>query len=121
MIILIFNFFYSGIVINTKEIGNELIKMGLVICDENIPEKIVRPGLKTEEYLLEVTNRLAILGGFFLAIVATLPIIIGYFNSDMSVFKNIGATSLIIFVSVAFDINRQIRSELLSEYYKTII
>jgi preprotein translocase subunit SecY len=121
VIILVFNFFYSGLVVNTSEIGAELIKMGLVVCDNEISNKIVRPGLQTEEYLLGITNRLAILGGLFLAIVATVPILIGYFNTDLSIFKNVGATSLIIFVSVAFDINRQIRSELLSEYYKTII
>ena len=120
-IILIFNFFYSGLVVNTSELGDELIKMGLVVCDSDVPNKVVRPGLQTSEYLLGITNRLAILGGLFLAIVATLPILIGYFNTDLSIFKNVGATSLIIFVSVAFDINRQIRSELLSEYYKTII
>jgi len=121
IIILIFNFFYSGLVINTAELGDDLIKMGLVVCDQNISNKIIRPGLQTKKYLLGTTNRLAILGGLFLAIVATLPILIGYFNTDLSIFKNVGATSLIIFVSVAFDINRQIRSELLSEYYKTII
>ena len=121
IIILIFNFFYSGLVVNTSELGNELIKMGLVVCDTSISNKIIRPGLQTEKYLLGITNRLAILGGLFLAIVATLPILIGYLNTDLSIFKNVGATSLIIFVSVAFDINRQIRSELLSEYYKTII
>lgn len=120
-IILIFNFFYSGLVVNISELGSELIKMGLVVCDSDGPNKVVRPGLQTEKYLLGITNRLAILGGLFLAIVATLPILVGYFNTDLSIFKNVGATSLIIFVSVAFDINRQIRSELLSEYYKTII
>ena len=119
--ILIFNFFYSGLVINTAELSAELIKMGLVVCDYDTPSKIIRPGIQTEEYFLGITNRLAIIGGLFLAFVATLPILIGYFNPDLSVFKNVGATSLIIFVSVAFDINRQIRSELLSEYYKTII
>jgi preprotein translocase subunit SecY len=120
-IILIFNFFYSGLVVNTTELGSELIKMGLVVCDCDTPDKIIRPGLQTEEYLLGITNRLAILGGLFLVIVVTLPILVGYFNTDLSIFQNVGATSLIIFVSVAFDINRQIRSELLSEYYKTII
>lgn len=119
--ILVFNFFYSGLVINTTELSAELIKMGLVVCDYDTPSKIIRPGIQTEEYFLGITNRLAIIGGLFLAFVATLPILIGYFNPDLSVFKNVGATSLIIFVSVAFDINRQIRSELLSEYYKTII
>ena len=119
--ILIFNFFFFGLVINTTELSAELIKMGLVVCDYDNPSKIIRPGIQTEEYFLGITNRLAIIGGLFLAFVATLPILIGYFNPDLSVFKNVGATSLIIFVSVAFDINRQIRSELLSEYYKTII
>ena len=119
--ILIFNFLYSGLFKNTTELSAELIKMGLVVCDYDTPSKIIRPGIQTEEYFLGITNRLAIIGGLFLAFVATLPILIGYFNPDLSVFKNVGATSLIIFVSVAFDINRQIRSELLSEYYKTII
>ena len=119
-IILIFNFFYSGIVINTTELGEELIKMGLVLYDPSMPSQIIRPGLQTKNYLLATTNRLAILGGLFLAIVAILPILVGNFNDDLSIFKSVGATSLIIFVSVAFDINRQIRSELLSEYYKTI-
>jgi preprotein translocase subunit SecY len=94
--------------------------MGLVIFDDDVPEKVVRSGFKTEKYLLELTNRLAILGGIFLAFIATLPIMVSYLNSEIGVFKNIGATSLVIFVSVAFDLARQIRSELLTEYYKRI-
>ena len=43
--------------------------MGFIVPD-------IRPGLQTKQYILQITNRLSLLGGLFLAIIATTPIII---------------------------------------------
>jgi preprotein translocase subunit SecY len=77
-----------------------------------------RPGIQTQNYILQTTNRLGILGGLFLAIIATLPNFIRYFNNDNGLLRNFGATSLIILVGVAIDLYKKIRSFLISNYYK---
>jgi preprotein translocase subunit SecY len=64
---------------------------------------------------------LSLLGGLFLAIIATTPNLIGYFDKNVDILRSFSATSLLILVGVAIDLNRQIRASLLSEYYKTII
>lgn len=113
-LILLFNLFYSGISLNPDELTEDLNKMGFIIPD-------MRPGLQTKQYILQITNRLSLLGGLFLAIIATTPNLIGYFDKNIDILKSFSATSLLILIGVAIDLNRQIRALLLSEYYKTII
>lgn len=113
-LILLFNLFYSGINLNPDELTEDLNKMGFIVPD-------IRPGLQTKQYILQITNRLSLLGGLFLAIIATIPNLIGYFDKNVGILKSFSATSLLILVGVAIDLNRQIRASLLSEYYKTII
>jgi|TARA_B110000977_G_scaffold36097_1_gene48320 preprotein translocase subunit SecY len=113
-LILLFNLFYSGISLNADELTEDLNKMGFIVPD-------IRPGLQTKQYILQITNRLSLLGGLFLAIIATTPNLIGYFDKNVDILRSFSATSLLILVGVAIDLNRQIRASLLSEYYKTII
>jgi preprotein translocase subunit SecY len=111
VLIIFFNLFYSGFILNSSELARDLNKMGFIIPN-------FRPGIQTQNYILQTTNRLGILGGLFLAIIATLPNFIRYFNNDNGLLRNFGATSLIILVGVAIDLYKKIRSFLISNYYK---
>ena len=109
VLILIFSSFYSTIVLNPKDISQELQKMAV-----SIPG--VRPGLATTFYLKQVMKRVTLFGAIVLAVLATLPNIIeGILN--VSSFNGLGTTSLLILVGVVLDISREMKSIILSNIY----
>lgn len=109
ILILIFSSFYSTIVLNPKDISQELQKMAV-----SIPG--VRPGLATTFYLKQVMKRVTFFGAIILAILATLPNLIeGILN--VSSFNGLGTTSLLILVGVVLDISREMKSIILSNIY----
>ena len=109
ILILIFSSFYSTIVLNPKDISQELQKMAV-----SIPG--IRPGLATTFYLKQVMKRVTFFGAIILAILATLPNIIeGILNG--SSFNGLGTTSLLILVGVVLDISREMKSIILSNIY----
>jgi preprotein translocase subunit SecY len=109
ILILIFSSFYSTIVLNPKDISQELQKMAV-----SIPG--IRPGLATTFYLKQVMKRVTFFGAIILAILATLPNIIeGILN--VSSFNGLGTTSLLILVGVVLDISREMKSIILSNIY----
>ena len=108
-LILIFSSFYSTIVLNPKDISQELQKMAV-----SIPG--VRPGLATTFYLKQVMKRVTLFGAIVLAVLATLPNIVeGILN--VSSFNGLGTTSLLILVGVVLDISREMKSIILSNIY----
>jgi preprotein translocase subunit SecY len=108
-LILIFSSFYSTIVLNPKDISEQLQKMAV-----SIPG--IRPGITTTFYLKQVMKRVTFFGAVMLAIVATLPNIIETVL-HISSFNGLGTTSLLILVGVILDLSREIRSILLSNVY----
>ena len=109
ILILIFSSFYSTIVLNPKDISQELQKMAV-----SIPG--VRPGLATTFYLKQVMKRVTLFGAIILAILATLPNVVeGILN--VSSFNGLGTTSLLILVGVVLDISREMKSIILSNIY----
>ena len=109
ILILIFSSFYSTIVLNPKDISQELQKMAV-----SIPG--IRPGLATTFYLKQVMKRVTFFGAIILALLATLPNIIeGILN--VSSFNGLGTTSLLILVGVVLDISREMKSIILSNIY----
>jgi len=109
ILILGFSSFYSTIVLNPKDISQELQKMAV-----SIPG--VRPGLATTFYLKQVMKRVTFFGAIILALLATLPNIIeGVLN--VSSFSGLGTTSLLILVGVVLDISREMKSIILSNIY----
>ena len=108
-LILVFSSFYSTIVLNPKDISQELQKMAV-----SIPG--IRPGLATTFYLKQVMKRVTLIGAIILAILATLPNVIeGILN--VSSFNGLGTTSLLILVGVVLDISREMKSIILSNIY----
>lgn len=109
ILILLFSSFYSTIVLNPKDVSDELQKMAV-----SIPG--VRPGIETTFYLKQVMKRVTLLGAAMLAVLATLPNIIEAIL-PISSFNGLGTTSLLILVGVVLDLSREMRSIFLSNVY----
>jgi preprotein translocase subunit SecY len=109
ILVLTFSLFYSTIVVNPKDLSDELQKMAV-----SIPG--VRPGVATTFYLKQVMKRVTLLGAIMLSFLATLPNIIEVILS-LSGVSNLGTTSLLILVGVILDLTREIRSIILSNIY----
>jgi preprotein translocase subunit SecY len=109
VLILLFSLFYSTIVVNPKDLSDELQKMAV-----SIPG--IRPGVETTFYLKQVMKRVTLLGAIMLALLATLPNAIQAILS-LSGFTNLGTTSLLILVGVILDLTREMRSIILSNIY----
>jgi preprotein translocase subunit SecY len=107
--VLIFSLFYSTIVVNPKDLSDELQKMAV-----SVPG--IRPGVATTFYLKQVMNRVTLLGAILLSFLATLPNVIEVILS-LSGITNLGTTSLLILVGVILDLTREIRSIILSNIY----
>jgi preprotein translocase subunit SecY len=105
VLILLFSSFYSTIVLNPKDISNDLQKMAV-----SIPG--VRPGVETTFYLKKVMQRVTYLGAIMLSILATLPNLIETIIPGSS-FNGLGTTSLLILVGVILELSREIRSIIL--------
>nr|YP_009628621.1 SecY-type transporter protein [Acrochaetium secundatum]QBX88404.1 SecY-type transporter protein [Acrochaetium secundatum] len=113
VLIILFSYFYSSLILNTKDLSNNLKKMGA-----SIPN--IRPGEETYHYLTTIINRLTFLGSVFLFIVALVPSVIAQLT-QINTFKGLGATSLLILVGVAIDTAKQIQTYLISEQYESMM
>ena len=109
VLILLFSSFYSTIVLNPKDISNDLQKMAV-----SIPG--IRPGVETTFYLKKVMQRVTYLGAIMLSILATLPNLIEAILPGSSI-NGLGTTSLLILVGVILELSREIRSIILSNIY----
>ncbi len=112
-LILFFSYFYASLVLNPTDVSKNLKKM-----ESSIPG--IRPGKATVEYLQKTLNRLTFLGAIFLAFIAIIPTIIETVT-NISAFRGLGATSLLILVGVAIDTSRQVQTYLISQSYENII
>jgi len=113
VLILLFSSFYSTIVLNPKDISNDLQKMAV-----SIPG--IRPGVETTFYLKKVMQRVTYLGAIMLSILATLPNLIETILPGSS-FNGLGTTSLLILVGVILELSREIRSIILSNIYNDML
>ena len=113
-LVIIFTYFYTGIVFNSNEIAENLQKQGGFI-------EGVRPGIQTEKYLSRTVNRLILFGSLVLGLIAVLPFIAEYLFAQFGVtgIQNlaIGGTGILIVVSVALESLRQINSRALMVTY----
>lgn len=113
ILIIVFSYFYSSLVLNTEDLSKNLKKMGASIPD-------IRPGTDTKKYLKNIVNRLTFLGSIFLFIVALVPSLIAQVT-NINTFKGLGATSLLILVGVAIDTAKQIQTYIISEQYENMM
>jgi len=109
LLILVFSLIYSSIILNPKDISEQLQKMAVAIPG-------IRPGIVTTFYLKEIMRRVTILGAILLALLATLPNIIEGILGISSL-NGLGTTSLLILVGVILDTSSEIRSLRISNIY----
>lgn len=112
-LILFFSYFYASLVLNPNDVSQNLKKM-----ESSIPG--IRPGKATTDYLQKTLNRLTFLGALFLALIAVIPSLIENVT-NISTFKGLGATSLLILVGVAIDTSKQVQTYLISKNYENIM
>ena len=110
LLILGFSSFYSTIVLNPKDIADQLQKMSVTVPG-------IRPGVQTAFYLKKVMQRLNIIGASALAILATLPNVIEVILNVPNI-NGLSATSLLIVSGVLVDISREIEDIIYSNIYK---
>ncbi len=103
-----FTYFYTSITFNPTEVADNMRQNGGFVPG-------IRPGEATVEYLSKIMNRLCLVGGFFLAAVATLPTIVSVFTPFNFAF---GGTSLLIMVGVALEMVQQLENEMLMRNYQ---
>jgi preprotein translocase subunit SecY len=107
-----FTYFYTAVVFNPEKIAENLQKGGGFVPG-------VRPGKETEKYLSHVLSRLTMVGGVFLGLVAVLP---SFFSNAIGASNlAIGGTSILIVVSVALEIIREMEGELVMGRYDRLI
>nr|BDA97351.1 preprotein translocase subunit SecY [Cryptomonas curvata] len=113
LLILFFSYFYASLILNPADVAKNLKKM-----ESSIPG--IRPGKATTDYLQKTLNRLTFLGALFLAFIALVPSLIESVT-NISTFKGLGATSLLILVGVAIDTSKQVQTYLISKNYENIL
>ena len=110
-LVILFTYFYTGIVFNANDIAETLQKQGGFI-------EGVRPGQQTEKYLTRTVNRLILFGSVALGLV--LPFAAEYVFAQLDINATnlaIGGTGLLIVVSVGLESLRQINSRALMVTY----
>ncbi len=113
ILVVLFTYFYTSIIFNTKEIADNLQKQGAFI-------EGVRPGLQTAEYLGKTINRLNLFGALALGFIAMLPFITDYVFIVLAgapLGLSISGTGLLIVVTVALENIRQLNSRALMVTY----
>ena len=116
LLILVFSFFYSFLMLNPEQVAENLSKSNAYIPG-------IRPGTDTENFVSRLLFKITILGSLYLMILAALPIVTSIlfkFNAQEAQVITIGGTSLLIVVGVALETAKQIISEATEQEYKGI-
>ncbi|GAC1620354.1 MAG: preprotein translocase subunit SecY [Candidatus Acidiferrum sp.] len=132
-LILVFAFFYVGIVFNPTELADNMRKNGGFVPG-------IRPGRTTSEYVSKILKRLTFIGAIYLAVVCLIPewMIAGIHLNHLPVYLGgnwfdrhfpqwilnglnvqfyFGGTSLLIVVGVAMDFVQQLEAQLVMRNY----
>jgi preprotein translocase subunit SecY len=110
ILIVAFTYFYTALIINPTQIGDEMKKNGGFIPG-------VKPGTKTAEFIDSVISRITLPGALFLGVVAIMPSIVMQFNVDQQFALFFGGSSLIIMVGVILDTLQTVETHLLNRHY----
>lgn len=134
--IILFAFFYVGIVFNPTELADNMRKHGGFIPG-------IRPGRNTSDHINKILRRLTLVGGIYLALVCLIPewmisgihlqhlpgVVGAWFDAHMwrfvlqglNVSFYFGGTSLLIVVGVAMDTVQQIEAQLVMRNYEGFV
>ena len=108
VLIFVFTFFYSFILIKPEQMAENLQKQNAFIPG-------VRPGYETEAYITKTLFRVTVIGALYLVVIASLPIITSMILGHS--YAQIGGTSLLIIVGVALETAKQIDTDTQEKAY----
>ena len=114
LMIVIFTYFYTAIMMNPNQMADELKRNGSFIPG-------VKPAQKTADFIEGLISRLVFPGSIFLGVIAILPAFAMNFGVQQGFAYFFGGTSLLIMVGVVLDTLQQIESHLLNRHYDGLI
>jgi preprotein translocase subunit SecY len=109
ILIIVFTYFYTAIMINPRKIADDLKRSGGFIPG-------VRPGEDTANFIDTLVSRITLPGSLFLAIIAIIPAIAKLVGVNDAFAMFFGGTSLLIMVGVVLDTLQQIETYLLNKH-----
>jgi len=103
--------FYAAIVLNPKDLSDQLQRMAVTIPG-------IRPGLQTNFYLKQVIKRITLIGATMLAILTVVP---NFIESTLNIsgLNGLSTTSLLILAGVILDLIREIENIYYSNVYNS--
>lgn len=117
LLILGFSYFYAQIQFNPEDVSKNIQQYGGFIPG-------IRAGKPTSDFLRKINNRITLFGALFLMIIALIPTFIflalsgQYSGYDLGLANSFSATGLLIVVSVALELNKQLESQIMMKHYK---
>jgi preprotein translocase subunit SecY len=117
-----FTFFYSDVMVGNQNLAENLQRNGGFIPG-------IRPGKRTQDYIVRVTRRITLVGALFLGIIAITPGFVAFINRLLFPNEAISNTvsgnaalvltgsGLIIVVGVVIDTMRQLEAQLVMRNY----
>jgi preprotein translocase subunit SecY len=113
ILIFVFSFFYSFLQMNPEQMAENLQKQNAYVPG-------IRPGAETASYISRVLFKITMIGATYLAIVASIPLVMAsIFKLPASV--QVGGTSLIIVVGVAIETAKQLKTQSQDKQYRGFI
>jgi preprotein translocase subunit SecY len=119
-----FTFFYADVMVGNYRLAETLQRQGGFIPG-------IRPGRRTEDYIVKVTRRITLVGALFLGLIAVIPGFVQLINALLFPTEVGGAATagtnpalvitgagLIIVVGVVIDTMRQLEAQLVMRNYE---
>jgi len=107
-----FTFFYTDVLMQQQNMADTLQKQGGFIPG-------IRPGQRTQEYIMAVSRRITLVGALFLGSIAVLPFFLTVLNLIPNAMNmSILSTGMLIVVGVVLDTIRQLEAQLTMRHYE---
>ncbi|HLS17266.1 MAG TPA: preprotein translocase subunit SecY [Paenalcaligenes sp.] len=110
-LIILFCFFYTALVFNSRETADNLKRSGAFIPG-------IRPGQQTSRYIDRILTRLTLAGSIYVTIVCLVP---EFLQMHWNVPFYFGGTSLLIIVVVTMDFMSQAQAYVMSQQYDSLM
>jgi preprotein translocase subunit SecY len=107
-LIIFFCYFYTAIMIDPKDVAENIKKSGAYIPG-------IRPGKKTAEHIDKILTRITLIGALYMSVVCVLPTMLAIRYGVPFYF---GGTALLIVVGVGLDTIGQVEAHLVSRQYE---
>ncbi|MDE7439624.1 MAG: preprotein translocase subunit SecY [Clostridia bacterium] len=117
LLIFAFAFFYQSMQFNPEDVSKTIQQNGGFIQG-------IRPGRPTADYLKKISNRITLFGAIYLSLVAFIPSVISLIAvsllnvTDTALLSVFSTTGILIVVSVALELDKQLESQLMMKNYK---